>query len=121
APELAWVTVDGGENWSPLSPPSAPSTAPVADGPLFISDLQFLNDTDGWAIATSCPGCPIVLEATQDGGTTWARIPPPDGTGSASSRFALRVGRGGDLWLYVAPIRHELRGPALHRTDCAPP
>jgi photosystem II stability/assembly factor-like uncharacterized protein len=41
-----------------------------------LGDLDFVNATDGWALASSTTG--RALFATSDGGRTWAAVTPPD-------------------------------------------
>jgi hypothetical protein len=56
-------TDDGGKTWSGVPAPLTGSP----DGATGVSQIRFLNDSDGWAFGPE-------LYATHDGGRTWTRV-----------------------------------------------
>jgi photosystem II stability/assembly factor-like uncharacterized protein len=54
---MVLITVDGGESWRPVSYGRSPGIS--------LSDIQFIDDWNGWAIGSSC------IVRTEDGGESW--------------------------------------------------
>ncbi|HET7182008.1 MAG TPA: hypothetical protein VFI15_07245, partial [Candidatus Limnocylindrales bacterium] len=73
--ERVWTTADGGSTFSVSSSTGLPVVLDSAN-------LQFVDELNGWAVATGGPpcksfGCParfFVLFKTADGGATWAPV-----------------------------------------------
>ena len=67
-----WRSSDHGVRWTSVF------VDECIQGGAGVSDLWFVNDTDGWAVSQTSDAarCPSLLRTT-DGGTTWTSLPDP--------------------------------------------
>lgn len=102
AQAAVWHTQDGGVTWQI----SQPLDLQGQDGQFFVSDIQFIDENNGWLLSHVGVGMNhdyVMLYRTQDGGATWQRLidPMTDGSIQACYKPGMQFADAQRGWLAV--------------------
>lgn len=103
----------------------------LAAAPLTVLSVSFVSASEGWLLATPCPGQPachtVVMRKTVDGGRTWVAVPAPPalatgilftggGRGWAFGSALWRTTTGGAAWQRVNVPGGQVTDVAVSKT-----